>query len=124
MKKTFDKSFFVDRKGCIDLLLQAGNDMFRINKDRRVPYPRGALSSNPDFLSWWYEKQAKDFGAVQSSLNNAATTISVTVALVATTSFMGPLQPPQNYTEDNQIDLKIVGLQHLFFATHFLFIWK
>ncbi|CAM6129743.1 unnamed protein product [Calypogeia fissa] len=102
--KRVDDTFLADRKGCVDLLLQAGCDIFKSNRDKQVPYPEGRLSSSPEFLSWWYSKQAKEFEAIQNSLYNAANAISITATLVAATSFVGPLQPPRSYTEDHQVE--------------------
>ncbi|CAM6103581.1 unnamed protein product [Calypogeia fissa] len=102
--KRVGDTFLADRKGCVDLLLQAGCDIFKSNRDKQVPYPRGKLSSSAEFLSWWYKKQAMEFAAIQNSLYNAANAISVTATLVATTSFVGPLQPPRSYTLDRQVE--------------------
>ncbi|CAM6129744.1 unnamed protein product [Calypogeia fissa] len=101
--KRVDDTFLADRKGCVDLLLQAGCDIFKSNRDKQVPYPEGRLSSSPEFLSW-YSKQAKEFEAIQNGLFNAANAISITATLVAATSFVGPLQPPRSYTDDCQVD--------------------
>lgn len=117
----FDESFFADRKGCVDLLLQEGNDIFGVNKNQEVPFPQGRLSSSPDFLSWWYEKQAKESGAMQKSLTNAANAFSVTATLVATASFVGPLQPPKGYTEDNQMEFDNIWVSTFIFYNNFSF---
>lgn len=83
-----------DIQGCVDLLLLSGCDMFRGNEKMQIPYPEG---KNAELLSWWSKKQTAEFGAIQDSLNAAANIISVTAALVATASFVGPLQPPLGY---------------------------
>ncbi|CAM6114417.1 unnamed protein product [Calypogeia fissa] len=103
-KKILDATAIEDKKGCINLLLQAGCDIFKTNQKNQAPYPEGRLSTSPEFLSWWYDKQAKEFAAIQSSLNNAANAISVTATLVATASYVGPLQPPRGYTDSNQLE--------------------
>lgn len=92
----------IERQSCINLLIQAGYDLFKSNKHNQVPYPRGSLSTNNAFLSWWNDKQTKEFGDIQNSLNIAANAISVTAALVATASFIGPLQPPLGYCDDSK----------------------
>ncbi|CAM6081604.1 unnamed protein product [Calypogeia fissa] len=98
------ESQFVERQGCINLLLQAGCDVFKVNKNKQVPYPQNSLSSNGKFLSWWHDRQDREFGAAQNNLNFAANAISVTATLVATASYVGPLQPPMGYAGDpNQL---------------------
>ncbi|CAM6114419.1 unnamed protein product [Calypogeia fissa] len=103
-KKILDATAIEDMKGCINLLLQAGCDVFKTNHHKQPPYPEGRLSSSPEFLSWWYKKQAKEFAAIQNSLRNAANAITVTATLVATASYVGPLQPPRGYTDSHQLE--------------------
>ncbi|CAM6100228.1 unnamed protein product [Calypogeia fissa] len=95
-----DDEALTQRQGCINLLLQAGCDVFKTNDNGQPPYPQGTLSSNSKFVSWWYERQAKEFDATQRTLSSAANAISVTATLVATASYVGPLQPPMGIAGD------------------------
>ncbi|CAM6089335.1 unnamed protein product [Calypogeia fissa] len=88
------------RQGCINLLLQAGCDIFKINKKKQIPYPTGSLKDK-DFLSWWYKTQKEEFTTAQNNLNFATNAIAITATLVATASYVGPLQPPQGYDSNH-----------------------
>lgn len=105
-KKDVEKSQIVEREGCINLLLQDGCDIFKYDKNKKVPDPQGNLIKNAEFCSWWYNKQEKEFAAIQNKLNIASNAISVTAALVATTSYKGPLQPPLGYDSVNQVQFE------------------
>ncbi|CAM6115867.1 unnamed protein product [Calypogeia fissa] len=78
--------------GCIDLLIQAGLDMEQPNKAREPP--RLGLSAPNELTTWWYDKLTKQSEEAKTNLAAAAQAISVTAALVATASYVGPLQPP------------------------------
>ncbi|KAL2654222.1 hypothetical protein R1flu_022350 [Riccia fluitans] len=88
------------RKGCISLLLQAGIDIWQKNANSKSADP--GENASPDFCSWWYEKLTKETQELRAGLNTAANAISVTAALVATASFVGPLQPPLSYDSMNK----------------------
>lgn len=90
-------TFILERRGCIELLLQSGCDIFKANQHGQLPYPRHDLSTNSSFLSWWYDKQSKEFKGIQNNMKLATNAISVTATLVATASYVGPLQPPLGY---------------------------
>jgi len=80
------------RKACVNLLLQAGADILAIDK-------KGSIAQ-PEFNEtkiWWYELVAKETLNIKNDLNAAGTGTAVVAALVATASFVGPLQPPLNY---------------------------
>lgn len=94
-----------DRQGCTNFLMQQGCDIFKTNKIGEAPYPSG--NANPEFLKWWHEIQSKEFEAAQSAQSMAANAISVTAALVATASYVGPLQPPLGYTDDDPTQLRL-----------------
>ncbi|CAM6115869.1 unnamed protein product [Calypogeia fissa] len=78
--------------GCIDLLIQAGLDMEQPNKSGEPP--RLGLSAPNELTKWWYDKLVKQSQEAKTDLAAAAQAISVTAALVATASYVGPLQPP------------------------------
>ncbi|CAM6083527.1 unnamed protein product [Calypogeia fissa] len=78
--------------GCIDLLIQAGLDMEQPNDSGEPPRP--GLSAPNELTTWWFDKLAKQSQEAKTNLAAAANAISVTAALVATASYVGPLQPP------------------------------
>jgi hypothetical protein len=94
-----DDNRIAERQGCINMLLRAGCDVFKANKKKQIPYPSGSLKDKK-FLSWWFDKQDKEFKATTNNLNFATNAIAVTAALVATTSYVGPLQPPQGFDQN------------------------
>lgn len=108
VKEVLSEEDTIQRKGYINLLLQAGCDIFKANREKQTPYPIGKLSNNVEFLTWWYERQAKEFAAIQNSLTVAANAISVTATLVATASYVGPLQPPLGLNSTNQVQYENV----------------
>lgn len=95
-KQVTDEKSIAERQGCINRLLQVGCEVFKANKRKQVPYPTGSMN-DARFLSWWYGKQEKEFNTTQNNLNFATNAIAVTATLVATASYMGPLQPPMGY---------------------------
>lgn len=100
----------VERQGCIGLLLQVGFDIWKTNKAKQAPYPGPDASA--EILSWWYNKLAKETIAQQSTLNAASNAISVTATLVATASFIGPLQPPLGFgSVTHQIDVSTLPMR-------------
>lgn len=114
-KVQFD--FLLERVGCVTLLLQAGCDIFQANKYKQVPQPQGSLGSNAKFLLWWYDKQAKEFATIQNNLKTAANAILVTATLVATASYVGPLQPPLGYVGDpNHIQYENIWVRIFIFC--------
>jgi hypothetical protein len=83
------------RQACANLLLQAGADILATDKERRMADP-GSLAPNEARI-WWYELVAKETLNLKNDLNAAGTGTAVVATLVATASFVGPLQPPLNY---------------------------
>lgn len=84
--------------GCMELLLQAGLDMNQQNVDgcaaelnEKTPEP---------VRQWWYEKFTKQTQEQLQNIFVTANAVSITAALVATTSFAGPLQPPLGFAQD------------------------
>jgi hypothetical protein len=85
----------IERQGCINLLLQAGADIWA--KDKMGNWADPGATARPEAKLWWYERVAKETENIRKQLNAAGTGIAVVAALVATTSFVGPLQPPLGY---------------------------
>ncbi|BBN01087.1 hypothetical protein MPTK1_2g04490 [Marchantia polymorpha subsp. ruderalis] len=87
------------RQGCINLLLQSGIDIWKTNKAGNIADP--GMRASPEACSWWYERLARETLETKQSLNAAANAVSVTAALVATASYVGPLQPPLGYVQNS-----------------------
>lgn len=85
----------IERQGCINLLLQAGADIWA--KDKMGNWADPGATARPEARLWWYERVAKETDNIRKQLNAAGTGIAVVAALVATASFLGPLQPPLGY---------------------------
>ena len=95
-RKTINPSKgYSGKRVCISLLLQAGIDIYEGDKSGSTPNP-GPLASEDDRV-WWYEKVGRETLEVKNNLTAAANATSVIAALVATASFVGPLQPPLSY---------------------------
>ncbi|KAL3676270.1 hypothetical protein R1sor_026218 [Riccia sorocarpa] len=84
------------RQGCVNLLLQEGLDIWETNNSGDIADP--GPKASPDYNSWWFEKLTQETQDQKANFNAAATAISVTAALVATASYVGPLQPPLGYS--------------------------
>ncbi|CAM6030504.1 unnamed protein product [Sphagnum balticum] len=80
---------------CASLLLQAGADILSTDRNGRMADP-GVLAPNEARI-WWYELVAKETLNIKNDVNAAGTAAAVVATLVATASFVGPLQPPLNY---------------------------
>jgi hypothetical protein len=91
------KKGYSGRKVCIEILLQAGVRLWRKDTEGRVAHP-GRKISDEDFLSWWHEKIAKETLERRNSFCQAGNAISVMGVLIATASYVGPLQPPRDST--------------------------
>jgi hypothetical protein len=93
---------FVGIKACIDLLLQAGLDMDKQNKLGEVPITGPPIPD--DVQEWWYDKVASELQETKTNISTATNAISVTTALVAATSFVGPLQPPLGMSLNTNVE--------------------
>jgi hypothetical protein len=92
------------RKGCINMLLQAGLDIWQKDNDGKIASP-GREINDDEFISWWHEKMAKEALDLRNNLNQGGNAISVIGALIATASYVGPLQPPLSYGSDPSMHL-------------------
>ncbi|CAK9870366.1 unnamed protein product [Sphagnum jensenii] len=90
-----DRNQYSAKQACANLLLQAGADILATDKISRMADP-GARAPNEAKI-WWYELVAKETLNIKNDLNAAGTGTAVVATLVATASFVGPLQPPLNY---------------------------
>ncbi|KAH8941641.1 hypothetical protein BDL97_14G053900 [Sphagnum fallax] len=90
-----DSNQYSAKQACANLLLQAGADILARDKFGRMAEP-GAQATNEARI-WWYEFVAKETLNIKNDLNAAGTGTAVVATLVATASFVGPLQPPLNY---------------------------
>lgn len=87
-----------DVLACMDLLMQSGLSTEQVNKHGVIPELVG--SSSERVRKWWFGKLAQEAYEHKKSLSIAANAVSVTAALVATASFVGPLQPPLGLSND------------------------
>jgi hypothetical protein len=90
------------RKVCINMLLQAGVDLWEKDNKGRLANP-GRKISDEDFLNWWHEKIGGETLKMSDSLCQARNAISVMASLIATASYVGPLQPPLSYGSDQSL---------------------
>jgi hypothetical protein len=94
-----------DMQACITMLMQAGVDIWQRDCEHSLAEP-GPEAPTP-LRTWWYGIIARDISEAKKDLNDAANAISVVAALVATVSYVGPLQPPLGYgtTDPSVLDL-------------------
>jgi hypothetical protein len=87
------------KQGCINLLLQSGADIWETDSiDGNIADP--GMNATDEAQLWWYEKFATETREAKSNFNAAGNATAVVAALVATASFVGPLQPPLGYGSD------------------------
>ena len=86
------------REACISILVHAGVDLWQKDDGGNFPEP-GSSASSANHLSW-QKLFASETLEAKKSLNEAGNAISVVAALVATASYVGPLQPPLGYAND------------------------
>ncbi|CAM6089277.1 unnamed protein product [Calypogeia fissa] len=86
------------RMGSVNLLLQVGISIWEPNNEGRTARPEADAPGT--FVEWWYKKVAQETQQEQQTLNAAANAVSVTAALVATASYVGPLTPPLGFGGD------------------------
>ena len=89
---------YKEREACINMLVQAGVNMWKKNNNGNNPDP-GISACGENRLSWQNMVERLTLEA-KKSLNEAGNAISVVAALVATASYVGPLQPPFGYADD------------------------
>ncbi|KAG0581325.1 hypothetical protein KC19_4G242800 [Ceratodon purpureus] len=91
------RTFSANEISCINLLLQAGIDIWtRTGESKERPSP--GPTANDEARKWWFERVATEVLAQKASVSNAANATSVVAALVATASFLGPFTPPLSYS--------------------------
>ncbi|KAL3675947.1 hypothetical protein R1sor_025895 [Riccia sorocarpa] len=100
------------RKCCINLLFEEGVDIWKSNNLGNTADPGPKASS--DYTLWWNEKLALKTEDEKASYNAGAAAISVTAALVATASYIGPLQPPLGYNSVDRVDTEILAVRVFF----------
>ena len=91
LQKNYDANDIV----CINIMLQVGFDIWSCNKDGKEPYPGDEASI--EAYKWWYERVGVEVLKYKQKLNVTMVAILVIAALVAISSFTGPLQPPLGY---------------------------
>ena len=86
---------YEEREACISILVHAGVDVWQKDDGGNFPEP-GSFASSANRLSW-QRMVASETLEAKKNLNEAGNAISV---LVATASYVGPLQPPLGYADD------------------------
>ena len=86
------------RVACISILVQAGVDVWEKDGFGNLPEP-GRSASSENHLSWQNMVERETLEA-KKNLNDVGNAISVVAALVATASYVGPLEPPLGYADD------------------------
>ena len=93
------RPFSANEINCINLLLQGGIDIWTPHHQTKgLPIP--GPTADDEAQKWWYEKVIKAVVTLKTSISGAANATSVVAALVATASFIGPLQPPLGLSGD------------------------
>jgi len=90
-----NKNEYSAREACAKLLLHAGADILTTDECGRMADP-GAMAPNEAQI-WWYKLVATEIINIKNDLNVAGNGTAIVASLVATASFVGPLQPPLNY---------------------------
>ncbi|CAM6112240.1 unnamed protein product [Calypogeia fissa] len=96
------------RKGCVNLLLQAGIDV--LGKNKKELSARPGPSAPEEFVEWWYDKVADQIQKALEKFTAAANAISVTATLVATASYNAPFAPPLGY-DDSGVSVHILPVR-------------
>jgi hypothetical protein len=89
---------YEEREACISVLVQAGVDVWQEDDNGNFPDP--GISASGIYQLSWQKMVASETLEAKRSLNEAGNAISVVAALVATASYVGPLQPPLGYADD------------------------
>ena len=89
---------YKEREACINMLVQAGVNMWKKDNNGNN-HDHGISACGENRLSWQNMVERLTLEA-KKSLNEAGNAISVVAALVATASYVGPLQPPLGYADD------------------------
>ncbi|KAL3697445.1 hypothetical protein R1sor_011521 [Riccia sorocarpa] len=109
MEQRREKSLDMEsgRQGCVNYLIQLGLDVWETDKHNRIADPGPQVTRG--YKTWWYDKLVQETQDQKANFGAAANALSVTAALVATASYVGPLQPPLglNFVDEDQ-NLKVL----------------
>jgi len=86
------------KKACINLLLQAGVDIWQRDGNRDVADP--GFDAPHEAQLWWYDKIAKEKYRAKAKINAAGSATAVVAALIASTSVNGHFSPLMGYDSD------------------------
>ncbi|CAM6027516.1 unnamed protein product [Sphagnum balticum] len=99
MKKEGSETHGYDgKKACINLLLQAGVDIWQPDTEKNIADP--GFDAPHEARLWWYDKIAKEKNRAKAKINAAGTATAVVAALIATMSFNGHFSPLTGYDAD------------------------
>ncbi|CAM6113899.1 unnamed protein product [Calypogeia fissa] len=97
------------RRGAINLLLEAGLVIWDKNQAKRTASP--LPNASEEFVTWWFKRVADETQQVRNTINAAANAVLVTAALVATASYVGPLTPPLGYDAADAMQVNILAVR-------------
>lgn len=92
-KKLIDD--YARKKTCITMLLQDGVDLWQ--RDDKKNFAEPGPEANDEIQIWWFDQKAEITLPVKKVLHDAANATAVVATLIATASYVGPLQPPLGY---------------------------
>lgn len=119
------RMFTDDEKTCINLLIQGGIDVWTTHQYVNGRFPTVSAKGNNEARAWWGEKVVKEVEIKKASITTAANATAVIGALVATTSFIGPLQPPSSYgVEGDYIHMSRKAIQVYLVCNNFSFFFS
>ncbi len=99
MKKEGSETHGYDgKKACINLLLQAGVDIWQPDTEKNIADP--GFDAPHEARLWWYDKIAKEKYRAKAKINAAGTATAVVAALIASTSLTGHFSPLTGYDPD------------------------
>jgi biotin operon repressor len=86
------------KKGCVNLLLQAGVDIWQRDKNGYIADP--GFDAPDEARLWWYDKITKEKYRAKTKINAAGTATAVVAALIASSSFNAHFSPLTSYDSD------------------------
>ncbi len=97
-KKGSETDQYGGKKACINLLLQAGVDIWQPDRNNDIANP--GIHATQEARLWWYEKMAEEKYREKAKINAAGTATAVVAALIASTSFTSHFSPLTGYDPD------------------------
>jgi len=86
------------KKGCVNLLLQAGVDIWQHDENGYTADP--GFDAPDEARLWWYDKTTKVNYRAKTKINAAGSATAVVAALIASSSFNAHFSPLTSYDSD------------------------